>query len=77
MAFTSSGQRTSVDLSLFDEGINMVCYFFGVKNLMKEQLHALRSFLSGRDLYFSAPTGFGKSLIFQSLPVLYDTMQDT
>ena len=37
----------------------------------------LRSFLSGRDLlYFSAPTGFGKSLVFQSLPVLYDTMQD-
>eukprot|EP00112_Aurelia_sp_Birch-Aquarium-sp1_P024204 Seg753.8 transcript_id=Seg753.8/GoldUCD/mRNA.D3Y31 product="ATP-dependent DNA helicase RecQ" protein_id=Seg753.8/GoldUCD/D3Y31 len=75
MAFRSSGLRIPVDLSSFDEGIKMVCYFFGVSKLMKEQLHALRSFLSGRDLYFSAPTGFGKSLIFQSLPVLYDTIQ--
>ena len=30
----------------------------------------------GRNVYFSAPTGFGKSLVFQALPLMYNKMKD-
>ena len=50
------------------------CRFFHVENLHEEQLHALRAFFEGKDVYFSAGTGYGKSLVFQAIPLLHDRL---
>ena len=56
----------------FREGIRMVCSYFNVEELRREQTTVLRNFFQGKNVYFSAPTGFGKSLIFQAIPLVAD-----
>eukprot|EP00794_Sanderia_malayensis_P006609 gene6609-7358_t len=53
-----------------------VKYFFNITKLLPDQESALREFFSGQNLYFSAPTGYGKSLIFQCLPLMADVLKD-
>eukprot|EP00794_Sanderia_malayensis_P012398 gene12398-13678_t len=60
----------------FQEGIANVCQFFGVANMYEDQITVLRKFFKGQNVYFSAPTGYGKSLIFQSIPMLADHLLD-
>ena len=38
-------------------------------DLLTEQRKAIRSFLQGKNVFVNLPTGFGKSLIFQCLPI--------
>jgi len=42
--------------------------------LKAKQLEALRAFMSGRDSFVVLPTGYGKSVIFAVLPLLFDKM---
>ena len=37
-------------------------------NLKQEQVQAVVEFVSGRDVFVSLPIGYGKSLIYESLP---------
>ena len=37
----------------------------GVEELKKEQSQAIRSFVSGRDVFVALPTGYGKSLLLR------------
>ena len=59
-----------------EEALAMVCHFFNLDELHADQIAALKSFIRGKDLYFSAPTGYGKSLIFQCLPLIVDLLKD-
>lgn len=65
----------------FEEALKLACRrFFTFENLYEslrpEQKIGLRRLLEGNDLFFSAPTGFGKSLIFQILPTMNDILMD-
>ena len=60
------------DEDAFYEACQTVCYYFKVEKLLKEQITVLKNLLKGNNVYFSAPTGFGKSLIFQSIPLIAD-----
>ena len=42
---------------------------FNIENTLEEQQKSLREFLGGHDIFVNLPTGFGKSLIFQCLPI--------
>ena len=42
---------------------------FGVSELKKQQKSAVEATLCGKDVFVSLPIGFGKSLIYQLLPV--------
>lgn len=44
----------------------------GYKQLKDEQVEVISKFMHGNDCFFSAPTGYGKSLLFQVAPLLYD-----
>lgn len=44
----------------------------GYDNLKNEQLEVISQYMQERDCYFSAPTGFGKSVLFQMAPLLFD-----
>ena len=53
-------------------GIKEICRIFNVPDLKDDQELALQSLFQDRNIYFSAPTGYGKSLVFQSIPILAD-----
>eukprot|EP00795_Rhopilema_esculentum_P014506 gene14506-5566_t len=65
----------------FEEALELACRrYMSIENLYEnlhqEQKVAMRKLLGGNDIFFSAPTGFGKSLIFQILPIMTDIILD-
>ena len=47
----------------------------GVEELKKEQSQAIRSFVSGRDVFVALPTGYGKSFCYALLPLVFDRLR--
>lgn len=47
---------------------------FQVDTLKQEQVEALHSFICKKDVFVNLPTGFGKSLIFQMVPLVVKEM---
>ena len=45
---------------------------FALTDLLPEQQEAIKAFFKGKNVFVNLPTGFGKSLIFQSLPIVVD-----
>ncbi|CAH3154046.1 unnamed protein product [Porites evermanni] len=45
---------------------------FELESLLPEQENSLKEFLEGRNVFVNLPTGYGKSLIFQCLPIAAD-----
>ena len=55
-----------------------VCEVFRFDSLNKHQEEALRFvFESKRDVFVNLPTGFGKSVVFQALPIVYSCVDTT
>ena len=46
----------------------------GVQGLKPKQFKAVEGFMSGKDTFVSLPTGYGKSIIFAILPLLFDLL---
>ena len=44
----------------------------GYDQLKDEQVKVLCTFVEGRDVFVSLPTGFGKSLCYMLLPLVFD-----
>ena len=71
-----------VDLSLTrgenmaDDALRKVCEVFGFERLNKHQEKVLRLvFESKSDVFMNLPTGFGKAVVFQALPVVYSNAE--
>ena len=47
---------------------------FEIDNLLPEQEKTLRKFLGDQNIFVNLPTGYGKSLIFQCLPIAADAL---
>ena len=47
----------------------------GYTKLKNEQLSAIKGFVSGKDVFVSLPTGYGKSLIYGVLPLVFNFMK--
>ena len=47
----------------------------GFYDIKKEQKEAIMAFVSGRDVFVALPTGYGKSVIYGSLPRVFDSFQ--
>ena len=58
----------------FKSATDIICHFFLVKSLHKEQLQCIKAFLHGKDVYFSAGTGYSKSLVYQAIPLFHDLL---
>ena len=54
----------------FQEGLMLLRCFFGLNNILPKEEMVLRQFFKGCTTYFSVSTGFGKSLIFQAIPII-------
>ena len=57
----------------WDDALHVACSTFSIKEFYLEQLEALQAYFSGQHVYVNLPTSFGKSLIFQAVPLIYDT----
>lgn len=53
-----------------------VAQFMGYNNLKPEQKQIISGILSQRDVFGILPTGFGKSLCYASLPLIYGRIRD-
>ena len=61
-------------ISNFYASVNEVCCRMNLHQLKPKQLEAIRTFMSGRDTFVALPTGYGKSIIFAILPMLFDVL---
>ncbi|XP_065898784.1 ATP-dependent DNA helicase RecQ-like [Dysidea avara] len=52
--------------------LNHASQRMGIQGLKPKQLEAIEAFVSGKDTFVSLPTGYGKSIIFAMLPLLFD-----
>ena len=43
--------------------------------LKPKQLEAIQAFCSGKDVFISLPTGYGKSMIYGLLPLVYNKIE--
>ena len=46
-----------------------------LQELKPKQIESIECFVSGRDTFVSLPTGYGKSVIFAILPLLFDFLR--
>ena len=49
---------------------------FGIESVKPEQLKVIEGIYQGRDVFAVLPTGFGKSMCFQCLPLLFDQLKE-
>jgi len=47
----------------------------GLSKLKPEQTEAILTIVSGKDVFVSLPTGYGKSIIYGILPLLFDKLK--
>ena len=43
--------------------------------LKPKQIAAVKAFVEGKDVFLSLPTGYGKSIIYAILPIVYDKIR--
>jgi len=59
-------------MDLVVEAIASAVLTMGLMPLKHKQLEAVRSFISGKDTFVALPTGYGKSVIFAVLPLVFN-----
>jgi superfamily II DNA helicase RecQ len=47
---------------------------FNLANILPEQEESIREFFKGKNIFVNLPTGYGKSLIYQCLPIINDVL---
>ena len=62
----------SIDAAHVDRVIAEAASLYGYTNLKVEQKRVLKSFVEGRDVFVSFPTGYGKSLCYALLPAIFN-----
>ena len=58
------------------EAFDLIKYVFKIDELYDDQMRLIKAFCNGQNIFFNAPTGYGKSIVFQSLPWVYDILQE-
>ena len=61
-----------------NSAFNRVCKTFKFDKLNKHQQKAIELFINQkRDIVVNLPTGYGKSIIYQALPLIFDHVSNT
>ena len=47
----------------------------GYTNLKNKQIEAITSFIEGKETFIALPTGYGKSLVYAVLPIVFDIIR--
>ena len=67
-------EESKLEGECFQDAARIVCNFFQMENLFEEQIKAIKAFFRGN--VFCASTGYGKSIVFQSIPLFADLLLD-
>ena len=65
----------SIDEQLFDRVVRNSAHSIGYETLHAEQIETIRTFLGGKDVFVSLPTGSGKSVCFAIIPLVIDNLK--
>ena len=76
MAACKERKANMSDSDRFNVAISTACSLLNVDKFYPEQKEALWNFFNGKDVFFSAHTGYGKSLIYQAMPIIADVLKD-
>ena len=61
-----------------EDAFSKVCEVFAIEKLNKHQEDAIKFLVEKKkDVFVNSPTGFGKSLIYQALPIAFSSVQST
>ena len=60
----------------FEEAFDLIKYVFKVEKLYDDQTKLIKALCNGSNVFFNAPTGYGKSIVFQSLPWVTDVLYE-
>ena len=55
-----------------DKAISAACSTIGLASQKAKQREAISMFVGGQDVFISLPTGYGKSLCYALLPLVFD-----
>ena len=72
----ASAKSVKLDERKFKEAVRLACNLLQVDGLYHGQEEALKQFFRGKNIFFSAHTGYGKSLNFQAIPIISDVLND-
>ena len=60
-----------------EEVIREAARDLGIAFLKEKQLEAVKTFVEGKDTFVALPTGYGKSIIYAILPLVFDKIRGT
>jgi superfamily II DNA helicase RecQ len=69
----AAGESVELMNKRYEEAFCLIKYVLGVEGLCDNQ-GLIEAFVNGQNIFFSAPTGYGKSIVYQSLPWVFDTL---
>ena len=66
--------HTRMSEQRIETSISHAAYRLGYSDIRLHQMQAVKHVMQGNDVFFSLPTGSGKSLIYAVLPFAYDEL---
>ena len=73
-----SREYASINMALAGVAFQRVCETFKIPELNAHQREAIAYFVDKKkDVFINLPTGFGKSLIYQALPLVFDETRNS
>ena len=60
----------------FEEAFYVLKKALKISDLYEDQKKLIKAFCNGQNIHFSAATGCGKSAVFQSIPWVYDIVNE-
>ena len=74
MSLSRSADLISRYIMAKEDAIAKAITLIGISGLKEHQKKALLCFISGNDTFVSLPTGYGKSIIYGILPIVFDLL---
>ena len=71
----SEALNAELENTRYEEAFGLIKYVFGIDELFEDQLRLIKAFVNGQNIFFSAPTGYGKSIVYP-LPWVFDILND-
>ena len=69
-------QHFRMEDAVIQQALNKAVIEMGLSSLKPKQTEAILAIVAGKDIFVSLPTGYGKSIIYGVLPLLFDKLQD-
>ena len=76
-AFNLSPVKATLTIDHLSEAISGAAHKLSITELKPKQHEAIISYVTGNDTFIVLPTGFGKSLIYAILPLVFNKIRGT